>query len=160
MGDSMDWTRNSTGVRIVAHVRRILDDLAEYLPLTLRQIHYQLVALNVPDYANTDTKYKQLSAWLYGARSDGVIPWEAMTDRGRPFADLSGYTDSAQYLRSYLNAIERNYSRDLMQTQSERLEIWTEKDALSSVLARFARPYSVSVQTYKGLTDAPEDRRL
>ena len=79
----MDWTRNSTGVRIVAHVIRILDDLAEYLPLTLRQIHYQLVALNVPDYANTDTKYKQLSAWLYGARSDGVIPWEAMAARSR-----------------------------------------------------------------------------
>lgn len=83
-----------------------------------------------------------------------------MTDRGRSFADLSGYTNSTQYLRRYLNAIERNYSRDLMQTQSERLEIWTEKDALSSVLARFARIYSVSVQTYKGLTDTPEDRRL
>ena len=73
-----------------------------------------------------------------------------MTDRGRPFANLSGYSNSTKYLNSYLNAIERNYSRDLMQTRNERLEIWTEKDALSSVLARFARPYRVSVQTCKG----------
>lgn len=146
----MDWNRNNLGARIVRRVVEILQDLQDYLPLTLRQIHYQLVAANAPGYANTQNKYKQLSAWLYAARVDGLIPWEAMTDRARPFSDLSGFSDSSAYLRTYLDHIRDHYTRDLMQNQAERLEIWTEKDALAAVLTRFAEPYRVSVQPCRG----------
>ena len=76
----MNWERNSLGVRVVNHVIEIVENLQEYLPLTLRQIHYQLVAQNIPGYANSQAKYKQLSSWLYNARVDGLIPWASMVD--------------------------------------------------------------------------------
>ena len=47
IGGNMDWNRNSLGVRIVGQVREIMKELADFLPMTLRQIHYQLVARNV-----------------------------------------------------------------------------------------------------------------
>ena len=147
----MNWEHNTLGVRIVRRVEKILSaELRDYLPLTLRQIHYKLVKDNVPGYANTQNKYKQLSAWLYEARVDGIISWDALIDRERIFSDLSGYTDSENYLRSYLTAIEQRYKRNLMQTQDERIEIWTEKNGMVSVLASFAEPYRVSVQSCKG----------
>jgi hypothetical protein len=146
----MNWEKDTKGVRIVRRVVGILGELSDYLPLTLRQIHYQLVAGNVAGYVNTQSAYTSLSGWLYDARVDGLIPWEAMTDRVRPFDDLSGFTDVDRYLSAYLRATRQNYRRDLMQTQAVRLELWTEKDALSAVLTRFAKPYSVSVQTCRG----------
>jgi hypothetical protein len=150
------WDRNSLGVRVVARVSEILDRLADYWPVTLRQIHYQLVAANTPDYANTKSKYKMLSGWLYEARTAGRIPWKAMTDRARPFTDLSGFTSPPAAAAAYLRGMVGNYRRDLMQTQPERIEIWTEKDALSAVLSHYSEPYSVSVQTCRGFTSGSQ----
>ena len=149
-GDGMIWTRNSMGVRIVNEVIKVIDELSEYLPMTLRQIHYQLVSRNTPDYANTPSKYKKLSEWLYAARVDGLVPWESMEDRSRGFTDLSGFSGPTAYLTAYLDHMQRSYRRDLMQGQDERFEIWTEKDALASVLEGFARPYGVSVRPCRG----------
>lgn len=138
------------GVRIVRQVVEIVEELSNYLPLTLRQIHYQLVARNVPGYENTQNKYKQLSGWLYDARVDGLISWDVMVDRGRGFSDLSGFYSSKGYLTAYLKHIRGNYRRNLLQGQSMRIEVWTEKDALASVIERFASPYTVSVQPCRG----------
>lgn len=146
----MNWNRKSLGARIVHKVVEIMEELNEYLPMTLRQIHYQLVARTIPGYANTQNKYKQLSDWLYDARVDGLIPWDSMIDRARQFLDYSGYINQHEYLNAKLLKTMYGYDRDLMQTQKERLEVWTEKDALASVLGRFASDYCVSVEPCRG----------
>ena len=156
----MNWQRNSMGVRVVKAVADILEKQRDYLPFTLRQIHYQLVARNHPDYANTKNKYKELSGWLYDARIDGLIPWDAIREEGRQLIDLSGFDGPAEFLGAYLVAIGENYRRDLMQGQNARLEIWTEKDALADVMARFAIPYRVSVQSCHGFGSATQFDRV
>ncbi len=146
----MNWTRNTIGVRIVKRVMEFMEVNRDYLPFTLRQVHYQLVKDNTPGYANTANKYKQLSEWLYAARVDGLIPWENMTDRARPFQDLSGFLDSSEWRDYCLRYARHAYRRALMSTQDKQLEIWTEKDALAGILTKAARPYAVSVMVCRG----------
>ncbi len=146
----MDWERSSLGVRIVRQVQEIINEMKNYLPMTLRQIHYQLVTRNIDGYENTQNKYKQLSSWLYDARVDGLISWSVMTDRSRGFLDYTGYTSAEHYLKAQISTIPSRYYRNLLQTQDEVIEIWTEKDALATVIARTSQIYTVAVQPCRG----------
>lgn len=131
-------------------VHYVLNDLAEYWPLTLRQVYYQLVAAIVIE--NNAGEYKKLSEALSHARLDGLVPWEALEDRSRSTLEAGGWTDAAEYLDASLRAFLARYRRDLLQSQDVAIEVWVEKDALSRVCLRAAEPFCVPVVVAKGFS--------
>jgi hypothetical protein len=54
--------------------------LADFHPMTVRQVYYQLVSRQVE---NTRSRYQTVSDVLVAARREGVIPWEWIEDRLR-----------------------------------------------------------------------------
>jgi hypothetical protein len=58
-------------IRAVAY-----EELAAGQPMTLRQVHYRLVARQDTTYRNTQSDYNQLSKWLVRDRLEGVIAVE------------------------------------------------------------------------------------
>ncbi|NOG42921.1 MAG: hypothetical protein HND38_15685 [Planctomycetes bacterium] len=58
---------------------QILDELADYKPLTLRQIYYQFVSKGYIE--NKVSEYTMLSQCLKWARINGYISWDDMEDR-------------------------------------------------------------------------------
>ena len=52
------------------------EELQAANPMTLRQVHYRLVARADTTYTNTQGDYNQLSKWLVQERLSGAIPWE------------------------------------------------------------------------------------
>jgi len=128
----------------------ILNELKAYRPLTLRQVYYQLVGKGYIE--NKVSEYGMLSRLLKQARLDGYIPWEWIEDRVRAYHDLTGWGGADSFIKASLEQFLRGYSRDLLQSQEVYLEIWIEKDALSSIFTRVARPYTIPVVVCRGFS--------
>jgi hypothetical protein len=134
----------------LTEIQRTLEELKNYLPLTLRQIFYQLVSKQIIE--NTTSEYTMLSNLLKWARIEGYITWKAIEDRVRVFHDLTGWPDSESFIRASLKYFLTGYTRDLMQSQEKRIEIWIEKDALSGIFKRVASQYTVPVVVCRGFS--------
>jgi hypothetical protein len=128
----------------------VINGLADFWPLTLRQIYYQLVALLV--LGNRLGEYKRLSRVLSDARIAGLVPWEAMEDRSRSTLESGGWSDVRSFVQEEVGRFCYGYRRDLMQGQEHRLEIWVEKDALASIVHRIAFEYCVRVVVARGFS--------
>ena len=131
-------------------VIEVLTELDDYKPLTLRQIYYQLVGKGYIE--NKVSQYTMLSNLLKWARIDGHIAWEDIEDRVRTFHDLTGWGSSDDFIQAHLRAFLRGYTRNLLQSQDKYIEIWIEKDALSSIFTRVAEPYTVPVVVCRGFS--------
>lgn len=131
-------------------VQGVLKEFDQYKPLTLRQIYYQLVG---KDYIeNKVTEYTMLSNLLKWARIDEYIPWGDIEDRTRSYHDLTGWVDKNHFIDQELDNLLTGYRRDLLQTQDKYIEIWIEKDALSSIFTRVSSPYTVPVVVCRGFS--------
>src|ERR1041384_3871151 len=101
------------------------------LSLTRRQLYYRFVARDL--IPNKQSEYKRLGSIINDARYAGLFDWSLITDRTRNIrgGDGSG-TDprhSVENLRFYAAYWEG---------QTERVEVWVEKDALVDVIGRAA----------------------
>jgi hypothetical protein len=134
----------------VRQVQEILKEFDQYKPLTLRQVYYQLVGKGYIE--NKVSEYTMLSNLIKWARIDKYIPWKDIEDRTRAFHDLSGWTDKDHFIDQELNNLLYGYRRDLLQGQDKYIELWIEKDALSSIFAKVANPYTVPVVVCKGFS--------
>jgi len=131
-------------------VLEILEELSAYKPLTLRQVYYQLVGKGLIE--NKVSQYNMLSALLKWARIDGYISWNDIEDRVRAYHDLSGWYNSDKFIEASLRSFLKGYRRDLLQSQKKYLEIWIEKDALSTIFTRVAGDYTVPVVVCRGFS--------
>lgn len=116
--------------------------------LTLRQLYYQLVTKNL--IRNLDKEYKKLGHLLKEGRMAGLVDWEAIEDRLR-----------VPYLQYHVDDVEAalqdtidQYKLDRMKGQSVYIEVWVEKDALSSVLKRVTDHYGVKLMVNRGYSSA------
>lgn len=142
------WTQRQ--IEKLNKVLNIILELEEFKPLTLRQIYYQLVGSGFIE--NSVSQYGMLSKLLKHARIDGLIPWVDIEDRVRSYYELSGWKNAEKFLTNSLNQFLNNYRRDLTLSQDVYLEIWIEKDALSSIFTRVASQYTVPVVVCRGFS--------
>ncbi|GAH76712.1 unnamed protein product, partial [marine sediment metagenome] len=112
--------------------------------LTLRQIYYQLVARQI--IPNEQRYYKKLSRLCVAGRDEGILPEEGFADRLREVDKLSSWSN----LNEFMQTVKRSYRKDKWQNQDNHLEIWTEKDALRSVLTEITYKYDVALMVARG----------
>jgi hypothetical protein len=116
--------------------------------LTLRQLYYQLVAA---DYIpNDDIVYKKMSGILDDLRYSGKVDWDSIEDRGRvPYLPY-WVTDIPDALNDTINS----YRLDRMEGQPKKVEVWTEKDAISGILKRVTERFHVRLVVNKGYSSS------
>jgi hypothetical protein len=116
--------------------------------MTVRQVYYQLVSGQVIE--NSVSAYKAVSNALVDARQEGLIPWSWIEDRLRqPRGGRGGWESPESFLEN-LKESWRYYSRDIWATQSQRLELWLEKDALSGVFGDAMADYHLTLNVGRG----------
>jgi hypothetical protein len=93
-----------------------------------------------------------LSNLLKWARIDRYISWHDIEDRVRAFKDLRGFDNKEDFAEQELEGFLNGYRRDLLQTQDKYIEIWIEKDALSSVFVKVAKKYTIPVVVCRGFS--------
>lgn len=116
--------------------------------LTLRQLYYQLVAADA--IPNHDVVYKKLGKIKDDLVYSGMVDWAVFEDRGR-------VPSRAYFEHNVADAFKRtknSYKLNRQLNQPNHLEVWTEKDAISAVLARITNPYTIMLVVNKGYTSS------
>jgi len=138
--------------RLIPESKKILEEYA--IKLTLRQLFYQLVSRGVIE--NTEQNYKYLSSCLVEARLAGLLPLNALEDRVRSAAGGdSEEWDPEEYLKWRRRAFEeswRYFSLPRWKDQPNYVEVWIEKDALSTFFAQVTRRWNVLLGVCRGYT--------
>lgn len=142
--DGFSWKPRADTVRLLAQAREILEDSPR--AMTVRQLYYRLVAAIV--IPNNVRSYQNLVGMLTKARKVNLLDTDMFVDRGRAVEGPTGYRS----LESYLDTIAEAYSRRPNDGQSEYMEVWTEKDALSAVIGDVTESYGATLVVSKGYT--------
>lgn len=124
--------------------------IAQGYDMTVRQLYYQLVSLNV--IPNTIQSYKRLASILDDARMGGGFDWSYLVDRTRNLVGNTHWNDPAQIIR----ATARSYMLDRWKNQRVRVEVWVEKEALSGVIGRIAGELDVDWTACRGYMSSSE----
>lgn len=134
-------------------LHRILEFIKQYEAMgihavTSRQLYYRLVANDV--IPNTKQSYQNLTTLLTDARYWGLIDWDFIVDLGREPIVTSDFTDAMEFTDRVLPI----FRFDRWEGQSNRVEVWVEKQALQSILAPIGRQFHVPIVVNKGYTSA------
>ena len=122
--------------------------------VTLRQLHYRLVASGAGGYVNTTNCYKYLSSKTAEARRDGSFP--ALSDRTRGterplwFADP---TDAINYLKDI-------YRLDRTEDQSVQTWVLYEKATLGAQIESWTGEYGIPTAALRGYSSESLEREI
>lgn len=121
---------------------KALDD--EPGQMTIRHLCYVIESRGYIE--KTERAFKTYNGHLVNWRRDGLIPWDAFVDNTRWHYGSVGYDGLEEALIESRNAYRRNIWADL----PVYVEIWTEKDAIASILLSIADTYGVKVLPLRG----------
>lgn len=118
--------------------------------LTLRQLYYQFVARDI--LPNHIKMYKLLGNVINDARLAGLIDWAAIVDRTRELRGKQFWERPAQLVE----AVANSFHLDRWEGQTNRPEVWIEKDALLGVFERICREWDINYFSCRGYTSQSE----
>lgn len=152
----------------VKALKRIVRDLKEFWPLSIRQIHYGL--LNDPPlkhaskadsgYRNDLASYKSADELLVRMRlvdADhwAYIPEEAIDDETRPVTIWDVHRDVSSYISGEVNAFLKGYSRNLMTSQPNHIEIVVEKNTVAGIVRPISQDLTIPMTSGRGYSSLP-----
>lgn len=139
---------------VAATIDTAIEIIAEYdakgFDLTLRQLYYQFVARGL--LPNKQREYSRLGVVINAARHAGLIDWDHIQDRTR---FLRGHTTWGSPAEALIAQADR-YREDLWATQTNRVQVWIEKDALVGVIENVCDRNAVDYLSCRGYTSASE----
>lgn len=147
---------------IVQAVVNALQDYSDYLPVTLRKIHYAIAEkykplknTDKPDsiYLNDKQSYQELSKVVTKMRIAGVIEFDSIIDEQRTFIKQKSFMSIGDFLKDPLYGLQgilTGYDRNLMQSQEKHIEIFCEKEGLKPILSPILNKYNLPIQFTKG----------
>jgi hypothetical protein len=113
-------------------------------PVTLRQLHYRLVAANVGGYVNRDGCYKQLSSRTAELRRCGDFP--SLADNGRSVSRPDFRDDALQALEQMSN----DYRLDRTRGQDYQTWLLFEKATLHEQFWSWTSRYGIPIAALRG----------
>jgi hypothetical protein len=153
----------------LAAVKKVIDDLLEFMPLSIRQIHYRL--LNDPPlkqtprrsrfgsehyrYKNDDSSYNSLVDLLTAARYSGEISMSCIDDPTRPQKRWGGWDSVADFVQGEVDGFLTGFHRDRQQDQPRHIEVFGEKNTLYQMLQRACAEYYVPFCIGRGFCSIP-----
>lgn len=133
-------------------VKNTLEVMAEYDTMTVRQIHYRLVARGLP---NTQQNYKRIVAITSDMRWDGLLGFDKFDDHerqtvGMAYNDPTDLDESIANAKEQIKALMTSYSKNRWENQDKYIEIWIEKKALQGVFQQVSMGNRVILSPCKG----------
>ena len=146
-----DWKPGADAIQVIAQADAICRDYrAQGYDLTLRQLYYQFVARAL--IPNTDRSYKRLGSIVNKARMAGLLDWDYIVDRTRNIRSVGHFKDPA----AIIDVATRAFALDKWATQSTRVEVWVEKEALAGVVGQVADRLDVAWFSCRGYVSQSE----
>jgi len=124
----------------------IIDILADYHPMTVRQVFYRMVARGL--ISKDERSYRAIQRLLLGLRETERIPYEYIADLTRWMRKPRTYTDADSMLRISIET----YRKSLWLRQPAYVEIWLEKDALAGIVYDITQQFDVPLMVLRGFS--------
>ena len=135
----------------IDQANRIIEEYKEQgLDLTLRQLYYQFVSLDL--IPNTQQSYDRLGKVISDGRLAGLIDWNAIVDRTRNLRDLSHWKSP----QDIINGAAWSFRMDKWVGQEYRPEVWIEKEALVGVVSGICERLDVPFFACRGYVSQSE----
>jgi hypothetical protein len=99
---------------------------------------------------------QRVSTQLVWAREHGRIPWEWVVDETRETERVASWDDP----QSYMHAVRRSYRKDLWASQSEYVEVWSEKGTVRGTLRPVLDEFGVAFRVMHGFGSATALHRV
>ena len=139
-------------------IKRTLEELRSYWPLSDRRIHYWLAQHYKPlihaskrkQYTLDNQSYRALTELLTRARLTRDIPFAAIGDETRPVILWDAHLNSRSFIRKELVGMFKGYWRDLMQSQPNHIEIVGEKNTILPIIRSVAGEYTIPLTIGRG----------
>jgi len=141
------WSPQMASARLVDDVREVLEENEDYLPLTIRQVFYRLVAAY--GYPKNEAAYKRLIDKLGRARRAGLIPFGHLRDDGVSVMGDRHYGGMDDFY-GHVKRLGAAYERDKLARQGCDVRVLCESAGMIPQLHRSASPYSVPVYSGSG----------
>jgi hypothetical protein len=148
-------------------ILKILKDLAAYLPVSERAIHYRLLELDFFRHAKKKTRYlndrassNDLSDMATRMRIAEEIPWDAISDETRPVTTWNCWRNAADFVGAQCDDLLRGYARDLLQSQQQHFEIVVEKLTVKNFVEQVAARYCMPVVVMRGNSSIQTRREI
>jgi len=134
-----DFNFRESSLKVIEQANEIIADYqAQGFDLTLRQLYYRFVAADL--IPNQQKAYKRLGSMVNDGRLAGIIDWNSIVDRLRKEERNSHWSSPADIIES----CAEYYAINTRVGQKFYIEVWVEKDALSSVVQRACEPLDVT----------------
>lgn len=148
--EAMPFAQKDKFISFFTAVKRTNDIILDYasrdlLPLTLRQIHYQMVVRH-KDYPNNKTSYDHMTEDLVQARMSGLVPWNAIDD---PTRDVHTWT-SWDCIQERIKDAADTHHLSRWQNQEKWPLVLVEKDAALGIISRACDSLDVPYASMKG----------
>jgi len=140
--------------QLIPIVNEILDQYD--FALTVRQIYYRLISDPYSLFENTRSNYTGFDTILTRAREREEIDWRRIEDRTRQSIGGEGEINNEtpeEFLRAYVWTLKNcwsYYDKKMWLRQQNFIEVWVEKDALSSLISQACKEYRVLVFPSRG----------
>lgn len=151
------WCPRGDAKALLDDVHDVLAAFRLFLPLTIRQIFYRLVATT--GFPKTERGYKRLGEVLNRARRAGLVSWDAIRDDGFHKPGNLGWDDVGDFLGAVRGSVER-FTLDRQAGQPRRVVVWCEAGGMVPQLDRVAREYSVPVYSSGGFDSVTVKHQL
>lgn len=137
------WSPRSKTLPLLRNVSEILEQYAEQLPLTLRQVFYRLVAAY--DFEKTDNAYERLGETLNRARRAQVIPFDAIRDDGATTLWPREFLSPEDFWQMLEEQVD-DFTLSAQDGQAQYLELWVEAAGMAPMAFDAVNPkYGVPV---------------
>jgi hypothetical protein len=114
------WSPEQATLALLDQVQGVLDEYADHLPLTIRQIFYRLVGAR--DFEKTERAYQRLAEHLNRARRARIIPMDVIRDDGGTISEPNHW-DSAEQFMATVRDMAKNFTLDHSAGQVTRLVV-------------------------------------
>jgi hypothetical protein len=142
---------------LLEQVNEVLDEYADYLPLTVRQIWYRLVGSF--GYEKTERAYSRLGEHLVRARRAKLISFDDIRDDGVTLYPVYWYSGIESFHADTAERI-KSYTRNRQAGQDVRIELWCEAAGMGPQLAQVAHGYSIPVYSSGGFSSLTAVRNI
>jgi len=151
------WRPQGDTEALLTDVRSVLEAFADYLPLTVRQIFYRLVA--TVGFPKRERDYKRLANILVRARRAGLVSWDAIRDDGFHKPGNLGWDGPTDVVAAFERTIE-GFTIDRQVGQPRRVVVWCEAGGMVPQLSRVCRDLSVPVYSSGGFDSVTVKHQL
>jgi hypothetical protein len=123
----------------------LCDILLEEKPLTVRRGLYRCASQGLVE-GTGDSCYNQVQRLILLLRRKGFIPYSWISDSTRSREKPSSWSG----LQDFADTASQAYRKDLWSQQKWHIEVFTEKDAMTGVLAPITRKYDIHLNVIRG----------